>query len=157
MTLPARPSPRGKSFLYCRTDFNPLGDAGEAFGGGFINAKAADSSGPAGLGIDLDDRAVEANVVVGHFVLGGAEGAGRLHDPFDPPAEDAFVRAGHADVALEGGSAGQDLLVGRWDVRMGAEDGAGAAVEIPAQKLLVAGGLGVVIALYDADVAGQRG
>ena len=68
-----------------------------------------------------------------------------FHHAVDPPAQDAVERAGHADVALKGRAAGQDAFVGRGHVRVRAQHGADAAVEIAAHQLLVAGGLGVKV------------
>ena len=48
-------------------------------------------------------------------------------------ADDAAARAGHADVGDVGGAAGQHARVGGRHVRVGADDRAHAAVEIPAR------------------------
>ena len=69
----------------------------------------------------------------------------RFQHAVDAPAEDALVRAGHAHVALKGGAAGQDLLVGRGHVGMRAQHGRHAAVQIAAHQLLVARGLGMEV------------
>ena len=81
----------------------------------------------------------------------------RLHDAVDRPAEDALVRAGHAHVALESRATGQDLLVGRGHVRVRAQHGADAAVQVPAHQLLVAGGFGVEIDEDHPDIRRQCG
>ena len=60
---------------------------------------------------------------------------------FDP--DDGVVRAGHADVGLERGALRQDALVGGGHVGVGAEHSGDPAVEIPAERLLFAGGFGV--------------
>ena len=49
------------------------------------------------------------------------------------------------DVADERGAAGQDLLVGGRDVRVRAEHGADAALEVVGEQVLVGGRLGVDI------------
>ena len=75
----------------------------------------------------------------------GLNGERRFQHAIDAAAEDAVVRAGHADVALKRRAAGKDLLVGGGHVRVRAEHGGDAAVEIAAHELLVAGGFGVEI------------
>ena len=60
--------------------------------------------------------------------------------------EHAVVRAGHADVADVRGAAGQDLRVGRRDVRVRAEDEADLAVHVVAEADLFARRLGVDVA-----------
>ena len=75
----------------------------------------------------------------------------------DAAADDAFERAGHADVALEGGAAGEDAFVGGGDVRVRAEHGRDAAIEVAAHELHFAGGFGVKIDEADANVGGHCG
>ena len=87
--------------------------------------------------------------------MGGPERLRRLQDPIDPPPDDAFVRAGHAHVALEGRAAGEDLLVGGGHVGVGAQHGRNPAVQVPAHQLHVAGGLGVEIQEDDLHVGGH--
>ena len=82
------------------------------------NAESLDGGGEARLGVDVDDRAVEPHVARGHFELGGVGRELRFHDARRDAAENAVVRAGHADVALKGRSAWEDALVGGWNVRM---------------------------------------
>ncbi len=129
----------------------------KSLGGGLIDRNAADGRRPAGLRVHVDDRAVETNVAGGDVVMRGPEGPGGLHHAVDPPAEDALVRAGHADVALEGRPAGKNLFVGRGHVGVGAQHGADAPVQVPAHQLLVAGGLGVEVDQDHADLGRQRG
>ena len=62
-------------------------------------------------------------------------------------------RAGHADVADEGGAAGQDPRVGGRDVGVGAEHGGHAAVEVPAHRDLLARHLGVEVDDHDLGAA----
>ncbi len=57
---------------------------------------------------------------------------------------------GHADVRLEGGAVGEHALVGGGDMGVGAEHGGDAAVEIPAERDLFAGGFGVEVDEDDA-------
>ena len=87
----------------------------------------------------------------------GPESSGGLHDAIDPPAEDAFVGAGHADVALKGRAAREDLLVGGGHVGVRAQNGANAPVQMPAHQLLVTGGFGVKVDQDHADIGRQGG
>ena len=119
--------------------------------------ESLDGGGPAGGWVDVDDRAAEADVAGGDVELGGAAGERGFHHAVDAAADDAFERAGHADVALEGGAAGEDALVGGGDVRVRAENGGDAAVEVAAHELHFAGGFGVEIDEADADVGGHCG
>ena len=59
--------------------------------------------------------------------------------------DNRVVRAGHAHIGDEGGAARQNALIGGGHVRVRADDGRDASVEIPAHGLLLAGGLGVNI------------
>ena len=58
-------------------------------------------------------------------------------------ADHAAARAGHADVGDVGGPAREHARVGGRDVRVGADDGGHAAVEVPAERDLLARRLGV--------------
>ena len=62
-----------------------------------------------------------------------------------------FVVAGHADVGDVAGAAGKDARVGRRRMGVGADDEAGAAVDVMAERLFLARRLGVEI--EDRDVA----
>ena len=75
----------------------------------------------------------------------------------DAPAEDAVVRAAHADIALERGAAGHDLLVGGGDVRVRAQHGRDAALEVVGHQVLVGGGLGVHVHEDDLHVRRECG
>ncbi len=62
-----------------------------------------------------------------------------------PDADDRAVAAGHPRVGDVGRAAGEDLLVGGRDVGVGPDDGRNAAVEVPAEGLLLRGRLGVEV------------
>jgi len=66
-------------------------------------------------------------------------------------ADDAAARAGHADVGDVGGPAGQHARVGGRDVGVRADDGAHAAVEVPAERDLLARRLGVEVDEHVVD------
>ncbi len=83
--------------------------------------------------------------MLGHLEIGRAEGDGRVHDAIDIAAQDALEGTGHADVALEGRAAGKDLFVGGRHVRVGAQHGGDASVEVASHELLLAGRLGVEV------------
>ena len=85
----------------------------------------------------------------------GMPGERGFQHAVDAAADDALERAGHADVALKRGAAGEDALVGRRHVRVRAEHRRDAAVEIAAHELHFAGGFGVEIDEPDAHVAGH--
>ena len=67
----------------------------------------------------------------------------------------ALVGAGHADVGDEGGAAGQDALVGGRHVGVGADDRRDPPVEVDAERLLLAGRLGVEVDEHDRAFAGE--
>src|SRR6267378_5346093 len=65
----------------------------------------------------------------------------------DPPihADNGVPGTDHSQVRHIGGALGQDAGIGRGDVGVGAEHEAGPAVQVPAQRHLLGGGLGVHI------------
>ena len=60
-------------------------------------------------------------------------------------ADYGVVWTGHAYIGLVCGAVGKDALVGGWDVRVGAEQGGDAAIEVPAEGHFFAGGLAVEV------------
>ena len=85
-----------------------------------------------------------------HVALGDLEARRSMHQEavqhlVDPEADDRLVGPGHADVAEEGGALRQHALVGGRHVGVGADHRADPAVEIEAQRLLLAGRLGVEV------------
>jgi len=70
-------------------------------------------------------------------------------------ADDAAARAGHADVGDVGRPAWKDAPVGCRDVRVGADDGRHAAIEVPAHGDLLAGRLGVHVDEHVVGLAAQ--
>ena len=65
------------------------------------------------------------------------------------------MRSGHADIGDVGGALGQDAFIGGGDVRVRANDGGDAPVEVIAHRYLFAGRLGVHIHQDERDVRGQ--
>jgi hypothetical protein len=70
-------------------------------------------------------------------------------------ADHAAARAGHADVGDVGGAARQDPRVGGRHVCVGADDGGHPAVEQPAERDLLGGGLGVHVHEHVIDLWAQ--
>jgi hypothetical protein len=73
----------------------------------------------------------------------GRVGAKALDDRLDFAAQDALVRAGEARVCQVSGAAGEDLLVGRLHVSVGADDGGNLAVQHAGQGDFFGSRLGV--------------
>ena len=111
--------------------------------------------GAAGGGVAGDEGGGDFRVAAGGLVLAGQAGEELVEAELDLDADDGIVGAGHADVGLEGGALGEDAVVGGGDVGVGAEDGGDAAIEIPAEGLLFARGLGVEI--DEDDLGGDFG
>jgi len=70
-------------------------------------------------------------------------------------ADDAAPRAGHPDVGDVGGSAGEYARVRGRDVRVRADDGGDAPVEVPAHRDLLAGRLGMHVDEHVVGLAAQ--
>ena len=71
-------------------------------------------------------------------------------------ADDAVVRAGHADIGEIGSAARQNLLVCGLDVRVRADDGGDLAVEVPAHRDFLGSGFRVEVDKDDARALAQR-
>lgn len=108
-----------------------------------FEAESLDVGGSAGVGVNRDNDAVDANVVFGNAVRVGHLGHETLDDTIGTAAEDGGVRAGHAQVGNVSGAVGQNSFVGGGDVGVSAEDEADLAVEEPAEGDLFTGGLSV--------------
>src|SRR6516225_11805615 len=90
--------------------------------------------------IDVKNSAAQTRIAVAHIVIAGNERHSGGKHAVDPAAQDAFIRAGHADVANESGAARQDLLVCRRYVSVGAEDGTDPSFEVVPQEVFFTGG-----------------
>ena len=84
----------------------------------------------------------------------GIKREGCFQDGFDFSPEDAVVRSGHTDIALEGSAFGKDLFIGGGDMGMRPEDRADFAIEKVSHRLFIAGGFGVQIDQSDSNVRG---
>ena len=119
------------------------------------NANSLDRRRAASCRIDFNQRGRHADIAGGDLEMGGVERQRRFQHAIDAAAQNAIVRAGHADVALKRGAAGQDTFVGGGDVGMRAQHGASTAVEIAAHQLHVAGRFGVKIDEDHLDLGWQ--
>ena len=70
-------------------------------------------------------------------------------------ADDRLIRSGHSGIGLIRGSIGQDPGVRCWYMRVGADHGGHAAVEMPAHGHFFAGQLGVKVDESNLDVRRQ--
>ena len=99
----------------------------------------------AGFGVAGDDGGAHLWISRSGLELAGDAGEEAAEDKFFFNADDRVVGAGHADVGLVSGAAGEDAFVGGGDVGVGAENGGDAAVEVPTHGDFFAGGFGVEI------------
>ena len=86
----------------------------------------------------------------GGFKALGQAGAKAFQDGGGFGADYGVQGAGHPQVADIGSAAGQDAGVGGGDMGVGADDGADAAVKVPAQGLFFGGRFGVKVHYHDA-------
>lgn len=122
---------------------------------GSRDAQPFNTRGEAGFGVGGNNGTAQADVGGRHVELGGQAGKCGFHDAIDSASNDALVRPGHADIALEGRATSQDALVGRGDVSVRAEDGGNAAIEVAAHDLHFAGRFGVEVDEPNAHFAGD--
>src|SRR5262249_2173977 len=87
---------------------------------------------PAGDGIAVNQNSAETRIAFGGFKTGGKPCKEALEDLLLLNADDAVIRAGHANIGLISRAFGQNTRVGRRHVGMGAQNGGDSAVEIPA-------------------------
>ena len=99
--------------------------------------------GAAGGSVAGDEDGAHLWIAFGGFELAGHSGKEAVEDELGFDSYDGVVGAGHAYVGDEGGPVGKDTGVGGGNVGVGAEDGGDAAVEVPAEGDLFAGGLGM--------------
>jgi hypothetical protein len=109
----------------------------------------------AGGPFDFDDRPANPHGTRRDGKVSGQA----IHEAFDDglviTAETGVVRAAHPGVAKEGRSPWKDALVGRLDMRMGADDCGDFSVEEPAHGDFLTGGFGVHIDDYDEGFLAQ--
>src|SRR5437762_2009725 len=95
--------------------------------------------------ISFDNGPAQSHVVGCNLELRGLKRDRRFEYAVNAAAQDASVRAGHADVALKGSAARKNLLVCGRHMRMRAEHRRHAAVEIATHELFVARRFGMKI------------
>jgi len=102
-----------------------------------------DRQGLAGPGVDLDENTRQEQAVARRLEPLGPRGQEPLDGLLAGDPDDRVAAARHARVGDVGRAAGQDPLVRRRDVGVRADDGRDAAVQVPAEGLLLRGRLGV--------------
>ena len=109
----------------------------------------------AAVGAALDQRTLEPDVAASPARAAPAcPVTNRLIAPCVDAADHRVVRAGHAGVGDRGGAAGEHARVVRLDVRVRAEHGGDAAVEVVRERDLLARRLGVEV---DDRLSASRG
>src|SRR5712691_3856623 len=111
---------------------------------------ALDAQSAAGGIVDLDDGALQMRLPARHLEGGVALGEEALDGGLLAHSDHAVPGPAHADVGDERGAAAEHARVSGLDMRMRAEDGGDAAVEILAHRVFLAGGLAVHV---DQDAA----
>src|SRR5579859_2211394 len=114
-------------------------------------------SGVSGEPVNPNQYRVECHRSRRHLEAVGDSGQEALQDGLLVHADDPVAGADHAHVGHVGGASRQHPVVGGGDVGVGADHGAGAPVQVPAQGLLFGGRLAVDVAEADLQVgvAGQ--
>src|SRR2546426_7911927 len=79
--------------------------------------------------VGLDEYGVHLHLARGHVEAGGHAVEKFADDAFAVHADDAGVRAGHADIGDVGGALRQDAFIGGGDGRVRGHDGGGAPPE----------------------------
>lgn len=100
---------------------------------------------PAAGFIDFNDRAVENDIVFGHFKPLRHGGEKPLNDRLNFPSQHALMRAGKTRVAQVRRAAGENLLIRRLHVSVRAHHRADLAIQHPRERDFFRGGLGVKI------------
>src|SRR6185295_6861991 len=121
------------------------------------HAETPDVGGPPRLGIDDDDHAVQRSRPLGRLEAHRHLAEEPLQDEIAVHADDAFGRAGHAEVRDVGRAARQHALVGRLHMTVRADDRTHPPVEVPAHGERLAGGLAVHVHQHDRRVLAQLG
>ena len=109
------------------------------------DAEPLDVDGAAGLRVGLDDDGVQSRIAGRRLELRGQGGQEPAEGRLDFDADDRIVGAGHPDIRQVGRAFRQDAFVGGLHVRVRADDGGDAAVEVPAHRDLLGRRLGVEV------------
>src|SRR5436190_1446565 len=98
---------------------------------------ALDVSRPARAFIAFDAHSAKTHITSGGFEAHGHVAKKPADDQLFLDADHAVVRAGHADIGDVGRATRKDTLVGGGDMRVSAENSSNAAIEIPAERVLL--------------------
>src|SRR5439155_2072119 len=104
---------------------------------------AGNGPGPAGGLVHVHDHGVELCGARCHLEAHRHLGQKTFQDALAVHADDAIARASHPDISDVGGALRQHALVSGLHVGVSANHGAAPAVQVPSQRNLLAGGLGV--------------
>src|SRR6266849_6825216 len=99
--------------------------------------------------VDLDHRARHADVALRDFELAGHVHQKAMQRLVGTKSDHRVVRPGHPDIGLKGRAFGQDALISGRHMRVRAQDGRDAAVEIATHGLLL--GRGFTVDVDDDD------
>src|SRR5256712_3929341 len=145
ITTTERKLPARSQRLLVEPETDALDGAGAEASGGVARAMI----------VSFDEYGVHLHIARGYVEAGGHAVEKFADDALAVHAEDAAVRAGHADIGDVGGALGQDAFVGGGDVRVRANDGGDAPVEVIAHRYLFAGRLGVHVHQDERDIRRQ--
>ena len=111
----------------------------------FVDHDALDRGRFAGVLVAFNDDTAEARIASRRFPSRREIGQKALDYQFFLHADDAVVRAGHADVSLKGGAFREHAGVGSGNVCVSSENGGNPSVEIPAHSDFFGSSFGVHI------------
>ena len=103
----------------------------------------------AGGSIAVDQDRTHLRIPFGRFELSWHSGEKAVEDKLRLDTDDRVVRARHANISNEGRSVRKDPGIRRRNVGVSPEHGGDAAVEVPAERDLFAGGLGMDVEKYN--------
>src|SRR6476661_1960944 len=90
---------------------------------------AHDAHGAAGSLINFDQRSAQAHLATRNGKRGREIRYESVHDRIDCTAQDGVNGSAHAGIAYKSCAAGEDLLVGRLNMRMSPDDSGDSSVE----------------------------
>ena len=114
-----------------------------------MNSQPANFASPAVLVVDIDDHALQHDIVLRHFELARQLGNKPADDRFLFHADHRIERAAHAHVGDVSGARRQNPLVRRLHVGVGAENNRRPAVEIPTHGIFFRSRFGVHVDDHD--------
>ena len=101
--------------------------------------------------IDLDNGTAEAHGTFSDGEAGGQAAAETPYHGLTGAAENGVIRSAHACIGEVGGAMGEDRVIGRLYVRVGADDSGYLTIEHASHGDFFAGGFGVEIHEHDLD------